>query len=236
MQASLLLLPARSACEWALLEQRFLPGSDTRAASQDGFSHSFSLLLSSFLLSLSAGFCFRDPWLPLCPSPLFPFFLPFFPFLVFSLHLFFSLLSFLSSSAFFQSQQGWRIQIDPLPASNVIEALCGSCYLYGNYQGGLESGGRPNAPTHILLFLLTLHTDHMGLTAHLKLLIIKKNKCWCLRVLKWENWPHAWAQIVVGFSGFWKWFLRSELLSLAGLLLFSNHYRAVRGLFYGLWK
>lgn len=236
MQASLLLLPACSACEWALLEQRFLPGSDTRAASQDGFSHSFSLLLSSFLLSLSAGFCFRDPWLPLCPSSLFPIFLPFFLFLVFSLHLFFSLLSFLSSSAFFQSQQGWRIQIDPLPASNVIEALCGSCYLYGNYQGGLESGGRPNAPAHILLFLLTLHTDRMGLTAHLNLLIIKKNKCWCLRVLKWENWPHAWAQIVVGFSGFWKWFLRSELLSLAGLLLFSNHYRAVRGLFYGLWK
>lgn len=153
-----------------------------------------SLFISPW--SLCQLFCFWDPSLPLVPpSPLISpntppsppppasFFLSFFSFLVFSLHLFFSLLSFLSSSAFFQSQQGSRIQIDPLPASNVIEALCGSYYLYGNYQGGLESGGRPNAPAHVLLFLPASHADHMGLTAHLRLLLILK-KYWYLKVLK----------------------------------------------------
>lgn len=119
-----------------------------RCLSQDEFSPRLPSPTLRFS-PLFAGFGFRAARLLLCaPSFSLPFFLPFSPFLVFSLHLFFSLLSFLSSSAFFRSQQGSRIQIDPLPASNVIEALCGSCYLYGNYQGGLGAVADPSTGPH----------------------------------------------------------------------------------------
>ena len=195
----------------ARLEQWFLAGSDTSAVcARWFFSLAFSLLLSAFSLGFSAGFFAsenpRSLWSPplhLSPPPPFLSFFHFSHFL-YSPFTYFSLY-YLSCPPLhsFNPSRARAYKLTPsLPvmwSKLFVAPAISMVTIRGVLRVVVDPTHRPTYCCSCWRYVLTTWAWLLIYDCFW----FKKNSD-TLKCLNGENGPRAWAQIVVGFSGFWK--------------------------------